>query len=375
MERSFVYGISVDGENFTDRIEETKRLKLNFENGINTIIISPRRMGKTSLVKRVIRLMDKTDIRMVYMDVYDCRSGYDFYNKFAESVLQQSSGKVEQWLDNAKDFMARISPKISVNPDMSNEYSLSLGITPKTYSPEEILNLPELIAVKKHTHIVVCIDEFQQIGELPDSLEIQKRLRGVWQHQKNTSFCLFGSKKHLMTKLFQNKRMPFYQFGEMMFLDKIPTDDWVQYIQSRFESKGKMIDEKWCREICRIADNNSSYVQQLSWNVMAETDKIVGAEQVESAKSVILSQCGALFEQQLSSLSRYQIGFLKAIANGYHTSFTSKKIMEEFQLGSKSNISRLQSALIEKEILETKGGEYHFADPIFAVWFEKNYAN
>ena len=99
-----------------------------------------------------------------------------------------------------------------------NEISLSLGITPQNYQPEEILQLPEMIAQEQGVHLVVCIDEFQQIGEFNNSLVVQKRLRGVWQHQRNVSYCLFGSKKHLMMKLFQNRRMPFYQFGELRFV-------------------------------------------------------------------------------------------------------------------------------------------------------------
>lgn len=184
MEKALVYGVSVENENFTDRVKETKRLKLNFTNGLNTILISPRRMGKTSLVKKVIDTLDSPEIKIVYMDAYDCRNEYDFYNKFAASVIKQTSSKVDQWLENAKD------------------YSVAFGITPDTHRPEEILSLPELIATKKNIRIVVCIDEFQQIGEFPESLEVQKRLRSVWQHQKHTSYCLLGSKKHLMTKLF-----------------------------------------------------------------------------------------------------------------------------------------------------------------------------
>ena len=94
-------------------------------------------------------------------------------------------------------------------------FSLPLGITPKDYSPEEILNLPERIAKEQGVRLVVCIDEFQQIGEFTDSLTIQKRLRGVWQHHQNVSYCFFGSKKHLMENIFQSRRMPFYQFGEI----------------------------------------------------------------------------------------------------------------------------------------------------------------
>lgn len=93
MRRAFIYGVSVDGENFTDRVRETKRLKLDFENGLNTVLISLRRMGKTSLVKKVQASITDPKIKVIYMDVYDCRSEYDFYNKFAALVLKETAGK------------------------------------------------------------------------------------------------------------------------------------------------------------------------------------------------------------------------------------------------------------------------------------------
>lgn len=262
MEKAFVYGMSVAGNNFTDRIEETKRIKADFEHGINVILISPRRMGKTSLVKKVISEIENPEIKVVYMDIYDCRSEYDFYNRFAETIMKSMSNKLEQVVENIKQFLVRVSPKISFSPDPTSEYSLSLGITPKDYSPEEILNLPERIAQEKGIRMVVCIDEFQQIGEFPDTLTVQKKLRGAWQHHQNVSYCFFGSKKHLMENIFQNRRMPFYMFGEMLHLDCIPTEYWVPFICSRFEKYGKSISKDFATRICDTVKNYSSYVQQ-----------------------------------------------------------------------------------------------------------------
>lgn len=278
MEKAFVYGMSVEGNNFTDRIKEAKRIKLDFENGINVILISPRRMGKTSLVKKVMSEMDVPQVKTVYMDIYDCRSEYDFYNRFASAILKSTGNRAEQILENIKRFLVRLSPKFSFSPEPNSEFSLSLGITPKDYTPEEILNLPELIAREKGFRIVVCIDEFQQVGEFPGSIEVQKRMRGVWQHQQNVSYCLFGSKKHLMMNIFQSKRMPFYMFGEMIYLDCIPTEYWVPFICSRFEKYGKRISDIYASRICECVGNYSSYVQQLAWNVMAETDTEVTEE-------------------------------------------------------------------------------------------------
>ena len=105
MEKPFVYGVSVEGKHFTDRELETKRLQLNFENGVNSILISPRRMGKTSLVKKVKRLVESQERIVVFMDIYNCRTEYEFYERFASSVIQATASKAEQMIKNAKEFI------------------------------------------------------------------------------------------------------------------------------------------------------------------------------------------------------------------------------------------------------------------------------
>lgn len=373
MEKAFVYGMSVGGSNFTDRINETKRIKMDFENGINVILISPRRMGKTSLVKKVMTEMDNPAVKVVYMDIYDCRSEYDFYNRFAASVLKATDSRIEQVLENVKKFLVRLTPRISFSPEPNSEFSISLGITPKNYAPEEILNLPELIAAEKGIRIVVCIDEFQQVGEFPGSLEVQKRMRGVWQHQQNVSYCLFGSKKHLMMNIFQSKRMPFYMFGEMIYLDRIPTEYWVPFICSRFEKYGKKISEDYAQKICETVDNYSSYVQQLAWNVMAETDREVTETCFRSGVEALLEQCNSLFVQQTESLTTYQLNFLRLLCSGVHKRFSSKELNEQYPTGTKSNVDRIKKMLLEHEIItQTKDGVF-LSDCVFEKWFKREF--
>lgn len=139
--KPFIYGMSVEGDNFTDREVETKRLKLNFENGINSILISPRRMGKTSLVKKVIGTIDDPKIKVVYMDIYKCRTEYDFYDKFASSIIQSTATKVDSMVENAKKFITSITPKIAFSPDLNAEFTLSLGIDKHRNSADEVLGL------------------------------------------------------------------------------------------------------------------------------------------------------------------------------------------------------------------------------------------
>jgi hypothetical protein len=373
MDKPFVYGMSVEGVNFTDRKKETARLKKDFENGMNVILMSPRRMGKTSLVKKVRSEINDPKIKVVLMDIYDCRSEYDFYNRFASSIMKETASKAEQVLENIKKFLVRVSPKISFNAEPLSDFSLSLGITPKEYSPQEILELPEAVAKEKNVHIIVCIDEFQQIGEFPDSITIQKRMRGVWQHQQNVSYCLFGSKKHLMTKLFQSRRMPFFQFGEVNELKPIPTDDWVAFIQQRFSDKGQSISTELARKICETVDNYSSYVQQLAWNVMAETDKVATEESLRNGIEELLAQNSSFFTEQTRGLSTYQLNFIRAICAGYHSGFTSKEVASLFPMGTKSNIPRIKASLLDREIIDENDSGVVLADCVFQRWFMREF--
>lgn len=372
MTKTFVYGMFVEGGNFTDRTQETRRLKMNFENGINVILISPRRMGKTSLVKHVQQQIDSNVVKIVYMDIYDCRSEYDFYNKFAAALMKQTASRADLVMQNIKEFLVRLTPKISFSTDASNDYSLSLGITSKDYSPEEILSLPEKISERIGKPIVVCIDEFQQVGEFPDSLTVQKRMRGVWQLQKNVSYCLFGSKKHLLTEIFQSKKMPFYQFGDTLYLSPISTEEWIPFICSRFAQKNMKISEQHAASICELVHNHSSYVQQLAWNVMLNTEKEVTDETLQTALQDLLTQNSALFMQQIDGLTTYQMNFLRAVANGVHKDFTSQEILTEYNLGTKSNITRLVSVLTDKELIEKNLDGIFIADPVLEIWLQRS---
>ena len=371
MKKPFVYGMSVEGDNFTDRELETKRLCLNFENGVNSILISPRRMGKTSLVKKVKSSVESPKLKVVYMDIYKCRTEYDFYETFASSVIQATSTYVEKMLENAKEFITGVAPKINFSPDPNTDFSLSLGLSPRTNTPEEILDLPERVAQKRGIQIVVCIDEFQQIGEMADSLTLQKKMRSVWQHHRNVSYCLFGSKQHLMSDLFYSRKMPFYQFGDMFFLKKIPTEKWVPFIVSRFDQAGKIISEELAERICITVESYSAYVQQLAWNVLAMSEKEVTEQSFYDGLEETLAQVIPLFVEQTANLSTYQLNFIRAICNGYHDDFGKKEITDRFELGSRSNLVKLKKALIEKEIIETTEEGYYLADPLFSLWFKR----
>ncbi len=369
--KPFIFGVATSGDNFTDREQETKRLLLNFRNGVNTILISPRRWGKTSLVRKVCCLAQSDRLKVVYLDIFSCRSDKDFYDMFASAVLKQTSSKFEEWFENAKLFLSRISPKITVGTDPMTDFSISLDINPMGEDVDEILQLPEKIAQKKGCNIVVCIDEFQQIAEFKDSKSFQKRLRTVWQLQKSVSYCLFGSKKHLMNELFEKKSLPFYKFGDAIYLSKIATSDWVDYICGRFESTGKQISRKLAERICQTVDNHSSYVQQLAWLVWIHTEGTATEQDFEAAYQDIIDQNTPLFEKQTESLTTYQMNFLRAVIEGVHSEFTTQGVLQKYQLSSSANVSIVKRALVKKELIEIEKRQIVISDPVMKVWLKK----
>jgi hypothetical protein len=373
MNKPFIFGVAAGEVNFTDRKEETKRLLANFTHGINTIIISPRRWGKTSLVKKTARMIGAGDenVKVVYLDIFACRTEAEFYKVFATAVVKQTSSRLEEWIDNVKKFLTQLSPKISIGTDPLNDFSLSFEWNPKENPADEILQLPEKIALSKGFRIVVCIDEFQQISAFDDSITFQKRLRTVWQQQHQTSYCLFGSKQHLMNELFEKRSLPFYKFGDVMYLSKIGKADWVSYICRQFAASGKQISEALAGSICDLTDNHSSYVQQLSWLVWQHTEKVADEQSLNDGLDDLITQAGILFQHETENLSSYQLHFLQALVDGVTSEFSSKEVIDTYQLGSSANIQRIKAALMREELIDTEGKRVTLSDPIFGLWFRR----
>lgn len=370
-EKTFIFGSPVSGENFTDREKETRRLHANFTHGVNTILISPRRWGKTSLVKKAMHTLDDSKIKTVYIDIFACRSPEEFYTKFATEILKQTSSKQEEWMENIKSFLGRFNPIFSLSAGSQVELTVSLSLNPKTEDAEEILQIPEKIAQKKKCRIVLCIDEFQQIGEFRESIYFQKKLRSVWQHQQLTSYCLFGSKKHLMAELFSRINLPFYKFGDIIFLDKIPEKYWVPFIQKRFADSGKQISDALSERICRLVENQSNYVQQLAWITWINTQSEATEKDLDEAYQELLNHNSPLFESMTEGITAYQLNFLKAVASGVDGEFTRQEILKKFQLGTSANVSRIKASLLKEDLIDISERKVTIPDPVLREWINR----
>lgn len=369
--QKFIFGRPVEGEFFTDREAETVRLKANFQGGVNTFLLSPRRWGKTSLVRKVMHEVDSKDLKVVFVDVFKCKTPIEFSEVVASAVLSQTSSKTEEFIENAKAFLGRISMGVNMSPDPVTSLDIKLGLNNDKADISNALQIPQNIARKKNIRIVVCIDEFQQIGEYSDSISFQKELRTVWQHQQDVTYCLFGSNKHMMEGLFDTPEKPFYKFGDIVYLKTIPLNYWQKYIVGKFSQAGKSITDAQIRRICETVAYHSSYVQQLCWYVLLHSEENVKDEDVDAGIDELVVQNAALFESWTENMPAYQMRFLMALADGVHHGFSSAEVIGRYRLGSSANVVALKKALLDKNLIYIEDKKICLSDPVMGMWLKR----
>ena len=374
MEIPFVYGKIVADNDFTDRALETEKLVSNFLSQTNTAIISPRRWGKSSLVNKAIRQVSvSTDsILFVRINAFKCENAQDFYRLFAKRTIEEISTSAETLLANAKEFISRLLPKISI-ADPAGLYEVAVGLDFKERTIEEdVLDLPQQIATRRGKKVVVCIDEFQQIGEFADSEQIQRILRSHWQEQSDVAYILYGSKKHMMLNLFGEYNSPFYKFGDIMFLPKISNKDWSTFIQSRFQETGKVISDATAGYLAELVENHSYYVQQLAQYAWLRTDRECSTTIADQAFESMLDSLSLQFVNLMDSLTEKQRNFLCAISDGI-AALSSVDTLSQYSLGTSANIRILKGALKKRDLIEESGRHVEIQDPVFNQWLQRVY--
>ncbi|MDR0829899.1 MAG: ATPase [Prevotellaceae bacterium] len=379
METPFVYGRIAIFENYTNREKESLLLKNNFLSLINTVIISPRRWGKTSLVNKVSETLKKEhhkEVIVCNLDIFNCRTEEQFYKAYSNAILKASLSTWEKFIIGSKKYLGRFAPSVSFS-DTTQTYELSFGIDLKEphLSFDEILDLPQTIAKDTGKKLIVCIDEFQNINEYPDSLAFQRTLRAHWQTHDKVCYCLFGSKRHLLMDIFNAYNMPFYKFGDILFLQKINREDWVKFISERFAATGKQISDELSGQIADTMQNHPYYTQQYSQQVWLRTENECTEEVLHTALLSLIDQLSLLFTNIIDSLSTKQINFLVAIISG-ETSFSSADVLKKYDLGTSANIKNLKKATLEKDLIDIlPHNKIVLQDPAFEYWLKNYYMN
>jgi len=373
MKNPFQYGKLAEKENFIDRDDDREFLKRTLYSGINVILSSPRRWGKSSLVKKAMSELveEQKDVRVCFIDAFPISSSKEFYNIFAKEIIRSTASHWQNIVESAKTFFRSVTPKVSFGPDPMNEFSLSFDVD----GPEDerdILDLPEKIASKRGVQVIVCIDEFQKLAKLSDYSHLEEMMRSVWQHQQHVSYCLYGSQRHLIEDIFNSAEKPFFHFGQMYNLKKISRADWVGYIVGRFSSTGKNISEEIAGQIADTAACHSWYVQQLAASVWSFTSEIADRPAFEKGLTWCVDVNSETYFKVCDTLSELQLNLLRAVA-GRENEFTSVEVVRKYGLGSSASVTKNKKVLYDKDLITLSGPHLAFQDPIFEIWFKENY--
>lgn len=373
MKKPFVYGELAEDENFIDRIEDRRQLKTFLKNGVNVTIISPRRWGKSSLVKATMKEIESecSDTVTCFIDAFRLNSETEFYDAFASAVVNSVASSFDKGMEMVCNYLKNFSARFKVKGSFIEvEVDLKQNESPRNV--EELLNLPQKIAQEKGIHVIVCIDEFQKLAEFPEWASMEGMLRSVWQHQQDVTYCLYGSKRHMLMDIFTNSNKPFYRFGQTLYLKKIESQYWIDYIVRTFQDTGKQMSPESAAMICSIMENHSWYVQQLSFFVWAATDTVATDDVIQRQLQAVLDTNMPVFEAETDKLAASQISMLRAVASGEQR-LNSAEVVRKYNLGGPQTITRNKSVLVRIDILEKQEGKLVFVDPLYKLWFKQTF--
>jgi len=347
----------VSDDYFTDRKEEFERLSQIIASSNHVIMIAPRRFGKTSLVNQVVK---NTDRPVLWVDLQLLTNTDDFARHLLKQLFKNYPFEKLKFL--IRNF--RIVPMLSVDPVTNN---VEVGFQPHTDSfihLEDVLNLIEKLGEEKKRPIVV-FDEFQDLLSLDKSLD--KRIRAVIQFHKYVNYVFLGSSELLMTQIFENKKSPFYHFGQLFPLKTIPYDDLFVFLQDRFvtltdENKAIDISEK----ILNFSHCHPHYTQQLAFHVWLALERNIYSENIvnEIIEEVILLHDND-FERLWNNFNNTDKTVLIELAFD-QMNLLSASVLNKNTTAASTKFSALKR-LAEKGIL-IKTEKYAIDDPFFRKW-------
>jgi len=367
----FIYGKTVAKFSFTNRELETEKLISNLTHGINTMLISPRRWGKSSLVEKTmgeIKANYKSH-KVVMIDLFSTANQQEFLQLFAREVIKASSTKWEDWMTIGKTFFKQIVPTLSIGIDPISDFSIGFDWKELQKHPDEVLSLPERIGLSKKCKFIICLDEFQNLAEFDNYVPFEKKMRAIWQTQKSTTYCIYGSKRHMMTEIFNKTSKPFYRFGDIILLNKIKRETWATFITKNFSRTKKKISKANARLIPTLMKDHSWYVQQLSHYAWQKTKDVCSKNIIFDALNELIYANSPLYHREIEIFSKKQLNLLKAIASG-EIQLSSAKTLAEYDLGTSASVNKNKKILTISDVIHEQNGNYEFLDPAFEIWFK-----
>lgn len=359
---------------FCDREKETEALLSNIQNGLDTTLISPRKFGKTGLILHTFYKIaeEKLPFSTLYVDIFATLSLKDFIKTLAEAILVEFPEKTSI----GNKFMALLKgyrPVITYDP-VSGMPQVEFNFSVPSEKEYTLKGLFAFLNSQKQ-HVVVAIDEFQQITTYPEK-NVEALLRTYTQQMHNISFVYCGSKKSIMTQIFADVARPFYSSTRQLTLDKIDADKYAAFIREKFLPVA--VDDEAMAYILEWTRRHTFYTQSLCNEIFKMKPRVVSIAVARKASREILETEVSNFLQIRNLITEQQWRLLIAIAKEQSVqSVTSAQFLAKYQLGSATNARRNLESLTEKELLlETVGlndRRYSVYNVFLSRWLEETY--
>ena len=370
----FIVGKYLSDKYFCDRKEETKFLRKQIENGRDVALISPRRLGKSGLIQHFFAQNDiKEKYHVFFVDIYATTSLTEFVYTLGKEIYEQLKPQSTIWKE--KFFQIITSFRVGFKLDaMSGAPSFDLGLgdiqIPQTTLDEIFAYIDE-----SDKPCIIAIDEFQQIEEYPEK-NVEALLRTKIQKCHRAQFIFSGSKRHVMSNMFNSPSKPFYQSAISMGLEPLPIDIYADFANRLFDERGKHIKREAIEQVWRLYDGYTWFVQMIMNELFALTnvDETCLADRIDEARWNVIMAQEQSYKDLLSKLSPRQKMVLQAIAKeGVAQNITSGKFIKKYNLNSASSVQSAVKLLLKSDLLTQTERGYRVYDFFLSEWLATVY--
>ena len=370
----FEYGGVVGPDAFCNRHQELTDLARAAENGDRLFVYAERRMGKTSLVKRVLAALDPDHYVPVYIDLWPTDGADAFVEATARALATAATTRTDKLLEASKSLFSRLNPTLSL--DQGGNPSLQFGgpAAEKVRSLDEVLAAPPRVAQKRGRQLVLVFDEFQQILSYEDD-HVERALRSAVQQYENVATLFLGSRKHLIERMFSDSRRPLYRSAGHYPLGPIANEHWVPFITERFEGADKPITAEQIEALCALTEGHPFYTQHLAHALWERTPRghAVAEDALDEALDVLLRREGYAFTTRWETLTRNQQRFLRGLAlGGPDLQPFSSEFVQAHGLRTPSNAQRAAESLLKLDVIDREDGAFVVTDRFFKLWLRRS---
>jgi hypothetical protein len=373
MRNPFTIGIIDDDHHFCNRIKEKDELKRYAMSGENVVMLSPRRLGKSSLVGRVQKNLANEGFLTIYVDFFSVISEQDVISRIA-SAFAKAIGKGfdnQTTMEKVGQFFSKMIVSMEPTPEGPRfSFRFNPDVKPDQHIEDMLADLQNYVT-KHNLRSQVTFDEFQEITVLPESKRIEGSLRSQIQHHRDICYFFVGSRRRMLQDMFSNRNRPFYKSAFQFVLEVIPLEEFTGFIMERFQVSGKSCSKEIADYIYNQVRGYSYYVQKLSFIVWELTENQVVKPAVQDAYMKLIKMEEMGFTGIWGGLTLNQKKLLRAIAedptaNPYGMEFIAKHHLSVGGVQSAMNVLRDEDNI--EQVEEDKVKTYRVTDPVFGAW-------